>query len=185
MGNERSVAPAGGAESPSSLQFSSQVAWHTAYDHPCEFEWVIRNGGRTGLELFYDQRDARYHEARGSEILYWLDDLGAKPLSEARPGDHGFLFTGARPIADYSKLVAALPNVRDRADERVPLLELDSVLAALEAGFIRVPTPKTWLLPLGAPLPPDLTFPLFVRTAISSWMLGGGFRVFATRPNWK
>ena len=125
------------------------------------------------MDLFYDERDDEAHEARGSQILYWLDDLGAKPLAEARPGDDGFLFAGARPIEDYRRLVTRLPRLRDRPDERRPLLRLDFVLDALAAASVHVPTPRTWRLPLGEPLPGDLTFPLFVRTAASSWKLGG------------
>lgn len=125
------------------------------------------------MHLFYDERDDKPHEARGSQILYWLDDLGAKPLREARPDDHGFLFAGARQMGDYRRLADALPFLHDRPDEREPLLRLDSVLDALSAASLRVPTPKTWRLPLDAPLPNDLTFPLFVRTAQSSWKVGG------------
>lgn len=125
------------------------------------------------MQLFYDERDDKAHQARGSQILYWLDDLGAMPLAEARPGDDGFLFAGARPINDYRRLVGRLPNLRDRPDEREPLLRLDSVLDALDAAGVRAPTPRTWRLPLGAPLPDDLRFRLFVRTAASSWKLGG------------
>jgi hypothetical protein len=125
------------------------------------------------MHLFYDERDDKFHEAHGSQILYWLDDLGAKPLTEARPDDDGFLFAGARPMADYRRLVDGIPLLRDRPDEREPLLALDSVLDALSAALVRVPTPKTWRLPLDVPLPKDLTFPLFVRTALSSWKVGG------------
>src|SRR5947208_2275032 len=125
------------------------------------------------MHLFYDERDDKYHETRGSQILYWLDDLGAKPLAEARPNDHGFLFAGGRPIADYQRLVDRLPLLRDRPDEREPLLRLDSVLHALSAASVRVPTPRTWRLRVDEPLPADLTFPLFVRTALSSWKVGG------------
>jgi hypothetical protein len=125
------------------------------------------------MQLFYDERDDKLHEARGSQILYWLDDLGGKPLTEARLDDEGFLFAGARPRADYRRLVAGKPLLRDRPDEREPLLTLDSVLDALSAVSVQVPTPKTWRLPLDAPLPEDLTFPLFVRTALSSWKVGG------------
>jgi hypothetical protein len=49
------------------------------------------------MDLFYDPRD-RFHEKRGSKILYWLDDLGAKPFNEAGPSAEGFLFAGARPV---------------------------------------------------------------------------------------
>jgi hypothetical protein len=125
------------------------------------------------MNLYYDERDDSAHEARGSRILYWLDDLGAKPLSEARPADAGFLFAGARSIDDYARLLAPLPHIRDRAEERAPLLRLDTVLEALAAAGVTVPTPTTWRLPFDTPLPPDLTFPLFVRTAHTSLKLGG------------
>jgi hypothetical protein len=125
------------------------------------------------MQLFYDERDDKSHEARGSQILYWLDDLGARPLTEARAGDSGFLFAGARSMADYRSLVDGLPLLRDRPDQREPLLRLDSVLDALSAAAVTVPTPKTWRLALDAVLPEDLTFPLFVRTALSSWKVGG------------
>ncbi len=124
-------------------------------------------------QLFYDPRDDAYHERLGSRILYWLDDLDALPLDEADPTVAGFLFAGARPIEDYSGLVSRLPLVRDRPGEREPLLRLDTVLEALDGAGVRVPTPRTWVLPLDAPLPGDLTFPLFVRTAESSWKKGG------------
>ena len=29
------------------------------------------------MQLYYDERDDKFHEARGSQILYWLDDLVA------------------------------------------------------------------------------------------------------------
>jgi hypothetical protein len=125
------------------------------------------------MHLFYDPRDDRYHEKRDSRILYWLDDLGAKPLDEAGPEDKGFLFAGARPLADYRRLVTDRPLIRDRPEERAPLLRLDSVLKTQERAGVHVPTPRTWFLALDATLPDDLTFPLFVRTAESSWKLGG------------
>jgi hypothetical protein len=86
-------------------------------------------------------RDDAYHERVGSQILYWLD---------------------ARPTGDYRE---RLPLVRDRPAEREPLLRLDTVLQALERTGMRVPTPRTWVMPLDSPLPEDLIFPLFVRTA--------------------
>jgi len=125
------------------------------------------------MELFYDERDDAAHEARGSRILYWLDELGAKPLSEATTNDSGFLFAGARPTTDYERIIARFPGMRDRVDERVPLLRLDTVLDALTANGVNIPTPRTWRLALDSPLPSDLTFPLFLRTAHTSLKLGG------------
>lgn len=125
------------------------------------------------MQLLYDPRDDRYHERLGSRILYWLDDLGAAPLADADPAEPGFLFAGARPVEDYRDLVARHPLVRDRADEREPLLRLDAVLAVVGRAGFRVPSPRTWVLELDAPLPAGLTFPLFLRTAESSMKRGG------------
>jgi ATP-grasp domain, R2K clade family 3 len=125
------------------------------------------------MDLLYDLRDDPYHERIGSQILYWLDDLDAIPLREADPAKEGFLFAGARPIEDYSDLVARLPLVRDRPDERVPLLRLDMVLESLNQAGVRVEMPRTWVLPLDAPLPGNLKFPLLLRTGDSSWNKGG------------
>lgn len=133
------------------------------------------------LQLLYDSRDAPYHERVGTQLLYWLDDLGAVPLSEADPSGDSFLFTGARPIEDYIELVAHLPLVRDRPDEREPLLRLDTVLQVLERAAVHIRMPRTWLLPLDAALPTELTFPLFVRTAQSSWKKGGRISQVRTR----
>jgi hypothetical protein len=125
------------------------------------------------MQLFYDQRDDASHEARGSQILYWLDDLDARPLSEAKPDDTGFVFAGARPIDDYRRLLSKYPALRDRPEERGPLLRLDDVLDALVHAAVDIRMPRTWRIPLDAELPTDLTFPLFVRTAFSSLKLGG------------
>jgi hypothetical protein len=125
------------------------------------------------VQLVYDARDDAFHERIGSQLLYWLDDLDAVPLAEAQADQPGFLFAGARPIDDYRGLVAKLPLLRDRPEEREPLMRLDQVLHALELAGVGVPSPRTWLLPLDAPLPEDLSFPLFLRTAESSWKKGG------------
>src|SRR5215831_9437952 len=122
---------------------------------------VLMRRGQRAMPLLYDSRDDSYHEKVGSQILYWLDDLGAVPLDEADPSREGFLFAGARSMDNYRQLVARRPLVRDRPDEREPLLRLDSVLKAIELAGIQVPAPKTWMLPLDAPLPQDLVFPLF------------------------
>src|SRR6266699_1067322 len=85
-----------------------------------------RQAKRRDMQLLYDPRDDPYHERVGSQVLYWLDDLGAVPLGEADPARPGFLFAGARPADDYRGLVAGLPLVRDRPAEREPLLRLDA-----------------------------------------------------------
>jgi hypothetical protein len=125
------------------------------------------------VRLFYDARDEQVSERRGDRRLYWLDDLGASPITEARSVDEGFVFAGARPIDDYEWLVAQLPRMRDRPAERAPLLRLDTVLSTLERNEVNVPAPRTWSLSLDAPIPSDLRFPLFLRTPLSSWKLGG------------
>jgi len=125
------------------------------------------------MQLLYDPRDDTYHEKLGSQILYWLTDLDAVPLEEADRNRAAFLFAGARSIEDYRELLALFPLVRDRPEERQPLLRLDKVLQALDQHGVGVPRPRTWVLPLDALLPEDLTFPLFVRTAESSWKKGG------------
>jgi hypothetical protein len=123
------------------------------------------------VRLFYDPRDQAIADERGDRRLYWLDDLDAAPIGDARPDDDGFVFAGARP--DYVRLVEGLPRMRDRPEERAPLLRLDAVLDALVRARIDVPAPRTWRLALDAPLPADLRYPLFLRTPQSSWKLGG------------
>ncbi|HZZ79600.1 MAG TPA: ATP-grasp domain-containing protein [Gemmataceae bacterium] len=125
------------------------------------------------MQLLYDPRDAPIHQKLGSRLLDWLDDLGAKPIDETDANDEAFLFTGARPMADYRRLVTALPFLRDRPEERETLLRLDTVLEAIKRANVKVPMPRTWLMPLDVPLPDDLTYPLFLRTAETSWKKGG------------
>jgi hypothetical protein len=125
------------------------------------------------MKLFYDNRDDMVLERRRVPLLYWLDDLGAQPVDEATVEDDGFLFAGARPIEDYRRLISRLPRLRDRPEERAPLLQLDHVLESLASAGVELPMPRMWRLEPGAALPRGLTFPLFVRTAMTSWKLGG------------
>ena len=101
------------------------------------------------MHLFYDTRD-RVAARHGDLRLRWLYELGARQLSDAKPQDEGFLFAGARKIEDYRELVEPFPLIRDRADERAPLLELDQVLEAMETARVQVPTPRTWCIELDA-----------------------------------
>ncbi len=123
--------------------------------------------------LFYDPRDQAFLERRRSRRLYWLDDLGARPIDEARPDEPGFLFSCASTIEDYAHLVDPLPLIRDRPPERATLLDLDRILDRLDAAGVRVPAPRTWRIPLDQPIPEDVAYPVFVRTTRRSWKLGG------------
>jgi len=83
------------------------------------------------MRLFYDRRDEKIFEERGARTLYWLDDVGALPIDEAKADDEGFVFAGARSIDDYRRLISAFPRLRDDPESRAPLLELDAVLATV------------------------------------------------------
>lgn len=124
-------------------------------------------------KLVYDVRDDILFEQRGMRNLYWLDDLGAVPLTELDPDDEAFLFAGARSIEDYRKLTADYPGLRDSPEARQPLLELDSVLNRIGNASDRIGAPTTWTWHYDMPIPMGIRYPVFVRTAKSSWKLGG------------
>jgi hypothetical protein len=121
------------------------------------------------MQLFYDPRDGKVFERE----FFWLDDLGAKPMTEVDPQEAGFLFAGARSIDDYEQMVKPLPNILDRPEARAPLLRLDRTLQVLERAGVQIPQSRTWCLELDEEPPPDIEFPVFVRTAKTSWKLGG------------
>ena len=125
------------------------------------------------MNLFYDDRDDSVHQRRGSRILYWLDDLGAKPIGESEPDEDGFVFSVAGSISDYEELVADRPNLQDRANQRLPLLSLESVLDRLISASVEVPMSRTWRLAWNEELPEDISYPLFVRASSSSLKVGG------------
>jgi hypothetical protein len=77
------------------------------------------------VKLFYDARDQSVADRGGDRRLYWLDDLGALPLDEARVEDEGFVFAGARSIDDYTRLVARFPHLRDRPEELAEIWATD------------------------------------------------------------
>lgn len=125
------------------------------------------------MNLFYDERDDAVHQRRGSRILYWLDDLKAIPISESEPDDEGFLFSVAGAISDFEDLIADRPLICDRAEDRLLLMSLESVLDRLIAQSIEVPMSRTWRLAWNDELPEDLIYPLFVRASDSSLKLAG------------
>jgi hypothetical protein len=64
--------------------------------------------GLRDVDLYYDERDDAAHEARGSQMLYWLDDLGAKP-----PADNEELLLGRtlRAINDAGEVLGESSDV--------------------------------------------------------------------------
>ncbi|MGC3966957.1 MAG: ATP-grasp domain-containing protein [Pirellulales bacterium] len=109
-------------------------------------------------------RDARYE---------WLQELEAADIRTARPDAEGFLFAYQRADEHYRELCNRHPRLRDRPDEREALIRLDDVLVRLQARGVKIPTPRTWILPVDSFLPDDLEYPLFVRTPKTSWKRGG------------
>lgn len=126
------------------------------------------------MKLFYDQNDLPHAAKLRDNRFTWLKELGATELTDADLDDAGFLFGYDRGDEHYRRLLHSRPNVRDRPDERYELTRLDHVLQRLHDSGIDVPTPRTWILNVDEPAPDDLAFPVFVRTAKSSWKRGGG-----------
>ena len=125
------------------------------------------------MNLYYDDRDDAVHQRLGSRILYWLDDLGAKPIGESDFDEEGFLFSVAGGISDYENLLEDRPNFRDRPEERLPLMSLTAVLDCLIAASVDLPMSRTWRLAWNEPIPEDIVYPLLVRASDSSLKLGG------------
>jgi hypothetical protein len=125
------------------------------------------------MRLLYDEADLKHARRLGDHRLRWLQELGAKEISEAAPGEPGFLFSYDLGLEHLEKQVGSRPNVHDRTDEREEPLSLDRILERLDQSGIDVPTPKTWILRIDEEPPTDLEFPLFVRTPKSSWKRGG------------
>ena len=125
------------------------------------------------MYLFYDDRDDSVHQRRGSRILYWLDDLGGIPINESLSDDEGYLFSVAGAISDYEDLVEDRPLILERAEDRLPLMSLASILDRMSNANVQVPMSRTWRLEWNDSLPEDLIYPLFVRASDSSLKLGG------------
>jgi hypothetical protein len=111
------------------------------------------------MNLYYDDRDDSVHQRLGSRILYWLDDLGAKPIGESDFDEEGFLFSVAGGISDYETLLEDRPNFRDRPEERLPLMSLAGVLDGLIAASVDLPMSRTWRLSWNEPIPDDIVYP--------------------------
>jgi hypothetical protein len=125
------------------------------------------------MNVYYDARDVKHAAKLGDRRFEWLDELGARPIQDADLDVEGFLFGYQNGIEDLQKLLADRPHIRDRAEEREDLIYLDRILSRLDKANVKIPGPRSWVLQIDDPPPPDLTFPLFVRTASSSWKRGG------------
>jgi len=125
------------------------------------------------MRLFYDPNDLPHAKKLHDERLTWLQELGAARLDQAKPDDAGFFFGYQHGVEQLREALARFPNIRDRPEEREELLRLDCILQRLNDHGIEVPTPRTWILRIDEQPPPDLEFPLFVRTPTSSWKRGG------------
>ena len=123
--------------------------------------------------LFYDSRELKHAAKLGDRRFEWLADLGAVPVQQAAPESEGFLFGYQNGIDDLASLLSDRPNLRDRSEEREELIYLDRILRRLDEAAVEIPRPRSWVLRIDEPPPPDLAFPLFVRTATSSWKRGG------------
>lgn len=126
------------------------------------------------MQLIYVEEDQKFLEACGSKQLFWLDDLGAIPYRETNPETKGYLFSSARLIEDYEKLVSPRPGIMDRPATRIILGDIWKTLEVINSAKTTIETPKTWKIGLEESLPEEVSFPLFVRTIERSWKMGGG-----------
>jgi hypothetical protein len=125
------------------------------------------------MKVLYDKNDLPDAKKMRDSRFAWLTDLGASELSELGDDEPGYLFGYQHGDEHYRKLVGGRPNVLDRPDQREELLRLDVILQRLDEHGIVIATPKTWVIGIDDSPPPDLTFPVFVRTPRSSWKRGG------------
>jgi hypothetical protein len=125
------------------------------------------------LKLLYDKHDLPFARRLQDERFRWLREIGAVELEDVELDKTGFLFGYQQSMEALHKQVDDRPNVRDRPEEREELLLLDNVLQRFGQTGVTVPTPRTWVIQVDDSLPADIEFPLFVRTATSSWKRGG------------
>ncbi len=169
-GGERDVC-AGAAVTLECGDFSPHFVWTwlcvTVYQF-ASMEQALREPG-----LFYDRRDLSDAIRLGDHRLDWVAGLGGRPIQEADIGVAGFLFGYQVRAEDYRDLLQRHEYVRDRPEEREELRHLDHVLKQLDAAGVNVPLPESWVLRIDDLIPRDITYPVFVRTSVSSWKRGG------------
>lgn len=125
------------------------------------------------MKLLYDKDDLPHAVKLRDDRIKWLRELGAVELSEMPLNVEGFLFSYQHSDEHYQHLRADRPHVTDRPNHRQELVRLDHVLQRLTERGVSVPSPQTWVIEVGDAPPPDLEFPLFVRTPKTSWKRGG------------
>lgn len=125
------------------------------------------------MHILFDERDFEYANRRGDLRLKWLREIGAVSLQQIDADDDGFFFGYQLPEDQYSAVISEYPRITDQPEHRKELARLEDILEHLDNESIDIPTPRTWILRIDDPPPPDLTYPLFVRTSTSSWKRGG------------
>jgi len=68
------------------------------------------------MRLFYNNDDTKILDQRRLRQFFWLDDIGAVPIQEARQDDRGYLFAANRGAGYYRQLVRDYPNILFVAD---------------------------------------------------------------------
>jgi hypothetical protein len=124
------------------------------------------------MNLLFDKDDEQ-RALKGDARFQWLRQIGATLLEDADADEPGFLFGYDQGESALERQLRGHPHVHDRPDERAELTGLDNILSAMVIGAADIPTPRSWVLRIDDPEPDDLVFPLFVRTARSSWKRGG------------
>ena len=124
------------------------------------------------MELLFDTHD-EHHAIKGDARFQWLRDVGATSLADAHGEASGFLFGYDQGISALERQLRRHPRVHDRPEARLELTGLDRILSVLADAAVEIPTPRSWVMKVDDPVPDDLEFPLFVRTAHSSWKRGG------------
>lgn len=154
---------------PRATDYTFRTAYLTTGNHPED----SRQGVFFRMQLLFHTSDLETAVKLGDKRLQWLREIGAAELSQSTCKERGFLFCYDRGENTYRDRIANHPLVMERPESIGELLSLDKVLSHLQQKSIAIQTPQTWVVNLDEPLPKDLSYPVFVRTAKSSWKRGG------------
>jgi hypothetical protein len=125
------------------------------------------------MQLFFHEADLPTASKLGDRRIQWLQEIGAAELTSVNRNEPGFLFGYDRGESHFCDLIGDRPFVQDRPESLGELLLFDRVLGRLQRESITICSPQTWVAKVDEPLPDDLAYPVFVRTAQSSWKRGG------------